>query len=332
METKPIIKTKLDKTDIITGAKESDSEYDYLIKEIHDLQTRIYELTAQRDDLLYRICPALRAEYETKIGSLERELLAAQLYLGELQRTLEFLQAQINRREAPDVTAAKEKAHEEFRQYQDDLNRKAREAEAFDDFWKHETKWSEYGRGDKDTETSGTGEPDTDGADSRTQDGGGSTDSTGSADRVKNPAAELKKLYKKIVKRLHPDVHPNPSEREKELLNRAIHAYKAGDLGEMRRVWDELIGMEPPEEQFDDTADGISRLKEMLEKLRKICADLEIEIQKIRSEFPYTMKQLLDDEEAVKQKQELLNAQITAAREMLQALTAAIQEIKEKLA
>ena len=54
----------------------SQSEYESLLEEIHRLQARISKLTALRDDLIYHICPALQAEYEEKIASLERELLA----------------------------------------------------------------------------------------------------------------------------------------------------------------------------------------------------------------------------------------------------------------
>ena len=38
-----------------------ESEYEKLLKEIRELQARIVELTAIRDDLLYHICPSLRA-------------------------------------------------------------------------------------------------------------------------------------------------------------------------------------------------------------------------------------------------------------------------------
>ena len=71
----------LDQDEIII----SQSEYESLLNEVHRLQARISELTALRDDLIYHICPALQAEYEEKIASLERELLAAEMYLRENQ-------------------------------------------------------------------------------------------------------------------------------------------------------------------------------------------------------------------------------------------------------
>ena len=62
------------------------SEYEKLLEEVKKLRARLIELTAQRDDLLYHICPALQAKYDENIGSIERELLAAQMYLKEKQR------------------------------------------------------------------------------------------------------------------------------------------------------------------------------------------------------------------------------------------------------
>ena len=127
----------------------SKSEYDRLLEEIHQIQARIIELTALRDDLLYHICPALKAEYEEKIASLERELLAAQMYLQEKRRIIEILQAQMNRQKAPSMEEAREEAHEEFRSYQEDLKRKAKEAEDFRSRWEKESQWSAHDRKDR---------------------------------------------------------------------------------------------------------------------------------------------------------------------------------------
>lgn len=43
----------------------------------------------------------------------------------------------------------------------------------------------------------------------------------------------IKKIYKKIVRELHPDLNPNASDEEVELLQKAIVAYKNGDLEQM---------------------------------------------------------------------------------------------------
>ena len=127
----------------------SQSEYSSLLEEAHCLQARISELTALRDDLLYHVCPALRAEYEEKIASVEREILAAEMYLRENQRILEILQAQANRKKTMSFEEARKEAHKEFEAYEEDLKRKAKEAEDFRKSWKEDSGWSEHDRKDR---------------------------------------------------------------------------------------------------------------------------------------------------------------------------------------
>lgn len=352
----------------------SKSEYDRLVEEIHQIQARIIELTALRDDLLYHICPALKAEYEEKIASLERELLAAQMYLQEKRRIIEILQAQMNRQKAPSMEEAREEAHEEFRSYQEDLKRKAKEAEDFRSRWEKESQWSAHDRKDreknrnsgedqraektdssqeaagshgtdssqetgdeqrkdgkkgreedwKDQSTSETG-----GKDQKSSEAGGQD--TESEEKEQSPVQKLKALYRKIVKRLHPDVHPNPTEREKELLNQASEAYQRGDLEALERIWDELSGADAPEEQFADTPEGIEKLKELLIRLKDRLTSLEKEIRQIRSEYPYTLRSFLQDEQAVEQKRRRLKTQLEKTREMDRQLAEYIEQLQKQI-
>ena len=130
------------------------TEYEDLLKEIAFLKDRIASLTALRDDLIYHVCPALRSEYEEKVASLERELFAAQLYLREKQRIIELLQARINRRQKPSMEEAEQKAKVEFEQYQEDLKKKAKEAEDFQKRWKEDTGWYQHDQTDRRTRES----------------------------------------------------------------------------------------------------------------------------------------------------------------------------------
>ena len=133
------------------------------------------------------------------------------------------------------------------------------------------------------------------------------------------------------MKRLHPDVHPNPTEREKDLLDRANKAYKAGDLEEMRRIWEELSGTEQSEESFEDTEEGRAQLRELIEKLRKRCAELEKEIRQIKASFPYTIKALLDDDKALEMKHRELVDRLAEVRAMLDKIDEYIAELKRRM-
>ena len=67
----------------------------------------------------------------------------------------------------------------------------------------------------------------------------------------------------------------------------------------MRRIWEELTGIEQSEESFEDTEEGRERLRELIKTLRKRCKALEEEIKYIKASFPYTAKTLLDDDNAL---------------------------------
>lgn len=361
---------------------EIQSEYDKLMEEIHRLKSRIVSLTALRDDLLYHVCPALEAEYEEKIAGLERELMAAYLYLNTYRRTIELLQAQINnRRKKVSVEEAEAQAQEEFRQAQEDINKKAEEAKKAREEWQGGSNWSQYDketREQKKEESSqdSTGpkdsagsektqekshsakhesdedewermgredEEENDSAKKDDQDGQGDDNSRdgdqanqqngegGSANKDESITAKIKRLYRKIVKRLHPDVHPNPTEREKELLNKAHEAYKKGDLDALQKIWEELAGADMPEDEYKDTPEDIARIKEVIKILQGLCDELIRQIQKIKGEFPYTMKSFLEDEEAVAEKRFMMSGELNDVREMCSKLVDEIEKLRWEL-
>ena len=355
----------------------SRSEYEHLLEEIHKLQARITELTALRDDLVYHVCPALRAEYDEKIVSLERELMAAQMYLRELQRTIEILQSQMNQQQEPSMEEARAQAKKENKEYEDDLNRKAEEAREFKKKWE-ESQWAKHDREEREKEQeasgreqerqesdgSGTGGQDrasgessgdasedagkdagsggADGHSSDGADGSGKTGETGEpgeaggsggrkSKKEETIAQKIKRLYRQIVKRLHPDVHPDPTEHEKDLLNQAMKAFQEGDLGKLERIWDELSGMDAPEDVFDDTQEGREKMRELLDKLKVRLRLLEIEIDHIKTDFPYKLKAFLEDPVAVEEVRRGIMSKLDGVREMNRQLEAFISELKSKL-
>lgn len=336
------------------------SEYEYLLEEIKKLQARITELTALRDDLVYHICPALKAEYDEKIVSLERELMAANLYLRQMQRTIEILQAQINRRQRPSMDEAEAQAKQENKEYEEDLHRRAEEARESKQKWE-ESQWAKYDRQERENkenerradekkdgeridsvqgEKNGSGECGSIGKDriADAEEKAGTQNFPGdekagekSTAKEETPAQKIKRLYRQIVKRLHPDVHPNPTEREKELLNRAMKAFKEGNLPELEQIWDELSGMDSPEDAFADTPEGREKLRELLAKLKVRAEKLEAEIDHIKTEFPYKLKSFLENPVAVEEARRKIQEKIDHVREMNQKLEEYINELREKM-
>ena len=335
-----------------------ESEYEHLVKTIHKLQESLVTLSTLRDDLVYRLCPALRAQYEEKVGGLERELLAAQTYLKEEQRIIEILQAQMNARKVPSLNTAQEQARAEFKQYEENLKQKAEEAENFRKRWEKDNGWSQYqeenasdakqsyqefrqasqeaekaagkksGYGpESGSESSGDFSSEEQSEKTSEENLSGKEDGKG-PDRAGH-IRTIKELYRKIVKRLHPDIHPNATQHEKDLLNKANDAYKEKDEATLQAIWDELSGLDMPEEKYEDTEEGRKELRELMEILRARVKALMEEVRVIQSEFPYTEMPFLNDEEAVSKRQDQLHVEIEKTREAISQLEELIKRFRQ---
>lgn len=115
--------------------------------------------------------------------------------------------------------------------------------------------------------------------------------------------AEFKRLYRDIVKRLHPDLNNHLTAEEKELFVEAQQAHKWGDLEMMRTLHEQLTNMEISTPVSSDLADEVGRLKKLVEEQSE-------KLRKLREEFPFNQRDLLDDEHKIAERQAELRKQI----------------------
>lgn len=134
---------------------------------------------------------------------------------------------------------------------------------------------------------------------------------------------ELKKLYRKIVKALHPDINPNVSKAQTQLFDNAVVAYKNGDLGTLRII-NEMVGDHSLPEKHQDAMTQLHEEKERLESLLK---SIRESIEKIKSEYPYTVKDIIEDPEKIKQKKAELENILEQYQELIEIYKAKIKEI-----
>jgi len=113
---------------------------------------------------------------------------------------------------------------------------------------------------------------------------------------------ELKKLYIGIVKALHPDLHPNISPEKIKLFLNAVEAYKKGDLTGLRIISEMVVDKKISLEHTD----ALSLLVKEKERLSELIKGLKEDIIKIKSEYPYTMKSLIQDSEKISEKKKEL--------------------------
>lgn len=95
---------------------------------------------------------------------------------------------------------------------------------------------------------------------------------------------KLKKIYRILIKKLHPDLNPNQRFYEKNMFLRATKAFQNGDLSDLEALLALLDDGEVEEEsEIDD--------------LNRLIGDFEEKIEKIKQDYPYNKKELLFDDE-----------------------------------
>lgn len=329
--------------------------YEKIKEEIQQLQLILAALTAERDDLKYHTCPELTARYAREIGEYEHRIKYQEIMIQEMKRRIEIARAALNREKTVSqetVDAQVEKEYEQFHQKVEEEYEKAQKAkeeqerreqqrrqyeqqwrEKYGDRWEreHAGKGGDAGQqsggeqeaGERRDENAG-------GADSgRGQKAAGGQQSAEGAENDHKQMPNPKEMFRKIVKKLHPDMNPDSTEREKELFNKAVKAYQDGDLVTLQEIYDEVFG-----DGGDAPADkemSYNELVELRDKLKNRLEEVKEEIEDIKNSFPYTSKEFLDDEEAVAAKQKELEEQIHRYEKMWKRLTKTLADINKEM-
>ena len=126
---------------------------------------------------------------------------------------------------------------------------------------------------------------------------------------------EIKSLYRKIVKTLHPDIDTNSTPERQALFIKAINAYENGDLPTMR-VIAEMTDDSPLAEVREDTLEELCAERERLAALVK---DINESIAKIKSDYPYILREIVENEERTAERKEELELIISQYEEIIAA-------------
>ncbi len=300
----------------LMAGPDADDEIARLKAEIRALREILTSLVLKRDNILLVESKELEALYMKELGSLEAEVFRAESNARYLQRKAEMMQAARNRREEIDHEAIEKtlnEKYEAFRKAYDEYTRKAQEAA--ERVRKRRENVKNAAAGSSGEEKKKTEEEK---KEEEAEEHSGET-------KIRDENERLKKLYRKIVKAMHPDLHPDQDERITELFKRANMAYEEGDLRTLEEIAQTIDGEEP-----ENSADLLAALKEEKERLLALIRSTREHIALILSRYPFTKKELLWDPVRLKEEQDRLWARLARAEQRAEGYRKRIAEMERQ--
>ena len=172
-----------------------------LLKEEYErLQQEYAALVAERDELENSEEPRLTALYMEAVGQLQYEVLVLQYEIALLKQKRDLLQAYKNRGEKADLNYVDEQVETTAKTYKENIQREEEKIKQAKAYIEEQKEEEKKNQEDE--------------------------------------KRELRDLYRKLVHRLHPDLHPEQTEWEKELFLKVQDAYEKGDLERLRELQD----------------------------------------------------------------------------------------------
>ncbi|MCR5026349.1 MAG: hypothetical protein K6A34_02755 [Methanobrevibacter sp.] len=129
---------------------------------------------------------------------------------------------------------------------------------------------------------------------------------------------KIKKIYRMLIKRLHPDLHPNLSYLEISLFYKATNAFKKGDLKELESV----VALLP-----DESVEEISEI----DNLKELVKYYEDKIAEVKSEYPYNKKELLSNKKSIEDYKKMIMDLIEDRKEDVEKLENKINNLIENV-
>ena len=233
------------------------------------LQLEYAALVAERDELVNSEGPRLTALYMEAVGQLQYEELVLQYEIALLKQKRDLLQAYKNRGEKADLNYVNEQVEATAKTYNENIQREEEKIKQAKAYIEEQKEEEKKNQEDD--------------------------------------KHELRNLYRKLVHRLHPDLHPEQTEWEKELFLKVQDAYEKGDLERLRELAQQLeAGMPADAVDNETTEEWEERVKQLKEEIVKIREELE----KILQKFPFTYRERLNNPEWIAQTQDVLRKEI----------------------
>lgn len=125
---------------------------------------------------------------------------------------------------------------------------------------------------------------------------------------------KLKEIFRVLCKKLHPDLNPHQTEEEKDLFIKVKAAYDLQKLSDLQNI---LLYLDDSNREKLTLISGDEKL-ERIKHLENNIEALKDKIAQIKQSFPFTMEELIFDEERILQKQDEILNQIKTFEEEIE--------------
>lgn len=125
---------------------------------------------------------------------------------------------------------------------------------------------------------------------------------------------KLKKLYKLLIKKLHPDLNPNQTFLEYNLFLSTVKHFENGDLKGL-----ESISAILPEKGAEEISE--------IDDLKNLIGEYEKRICDVKKDYPYNKKELLDDKDSGNEYKQMLIELIDDRKQKIKELENKINEL-----
>lgn len=136
---------------------------------------------------------------------------------------------------------------------------------------------------------------------------------------------EIKSIFRKLAKKLHPDLVGEQSGEEKLLWEKTLLAYENNDLLTLKIIVDIVLNeLELKDDiHVKDIDKRIEEISEKISKLKQIIED-------VQNDFPFDIREELNDTDFINEKKREIGDEIKELKEKIEVLNNKIESILEK--
>lgn len=102
---------------------------------------------------------------------------------------------------------------------------------------------------------------------------------------------EIKSIFRKLAKKLHPDINKNQNERSKNLWEQLQKAYQNNDLATLML----LANIIDDEDYNVDNGNSLEKLKKDIQMLQEKIDEIILNLEIVEMKFPFNIEEKLED-------------------------------------